>query len=38
MEQHINKQKVTTPCPKLWMGKHCLLAAGHLGPCQYTAG
>jgi hypothetical protein len=35
MEQPINN---ITPCPKLWIGKHCLLAAGHLGPCQYMAG
>ncbi len=26
------------PCPKTWMGKSCIHKAGHLGPCQYTAG
>jgi hypothetical protein len=24
-------------CPKTWMGKRCLLKAGHFGPCQYQA-
>jgi hypothetical protein len=25
----------TERCPKTWMGKRCLLKAGHFGPCQY---
>jgi hypothetical protein len=24
-------------CPKTWMGKRCMLKAGHFGPCQYQA-
>jgi len=24
-------------CSKTWMGKRCLLKAGHFGPCQYQA-
>jgi hypothetical protein len=22
-------------CTKTWMGKRCMLKAGHFGPCQY---
>lgn len=24
-------------CHKTWMGKRCLLKAGHFGPCQFQA-
>lgn len=24
-------------CRKTWMGKRCLLKAGHFGPCQFQA-
>jgi hypothetical protein len=24
-------------CTKTWMGKRCMLKAGHFGPCQYQA-
>ena len=30
--------KDSKKCQKTWMGKSCVYANGHLGPCLYNAG